>query len=146
MTEMSGLLVQSLTVCEAALITYPSRKTEQRRQLSPTRCRPQPPAISPDIAMDEAAVDLVLGPFREIVSHSNDALQNAVDARNDAMIKAAQSLAKEGERALKRIEEPCLKNYQMYGSAFVDALKDDSMCSRPVCVLDSLMLTTLQMK
>lgn len=70
---------------------------------------------------------LVLSPFREIVEKANTAIENADDADEEVsgpMRKAAQSLAKEGERALKKIEPLCKKNYDEYGANFVDAMKE----------------------
>lgn len=70
---------------------------------------------------------LVLSPFREIVEKANTALKNAEDAEDDVsapICKAAQSLAKEGEKALKKIEPLCQKNYEEYGVNFVDAMKE----------------------
>jgi hypothetical protein len=49
------------------------------------------------------------------------------------MLKAAQSLVKEGERALKRIEPLCRKHLDEYGSNFLDALKENGELSL-VCV------------
>ncbi|KAM0431849.1 hypothetical protein ACHAPT_005101 [Fusarium lateritium] len=72
--------------------------------------------------MDDVA-DLVVTPFREIVDKGRTALENAGD--NKPMLKAAQSLVKEGERALKRIEPLCRKLLDEYGSNFVDALKEN---------------------
>lgn len=70
--------------------------------------------------------ELVFAPFRNIVSQGRIAIGNADGGRNNDMLKAAQSLVKEGERALKRIEPLCLKNYEDFGSVFVDTLKGDS--------------------
>ncbi|KAF3005442.1 hypothetical protein E8E14_004372 [Neopestalotiopsis sp. 37M] len=72
---------------------------------------------------------LVLSPFREIVEKANLAVDNADAAEDDEpsaapMRKAAQALAKEGERALKKIEPLCNKNYDEYASSFVDAMKE----------------------
>jgi 23S rRNA pseudoU1915 N3-methylase RlmH len=71
---------------------------------------------------------LVLSPFKEIVEKANNALDNAKAADNEdvaaAMLKAAQNLAKEGERALKRIEPLCHNNYQEYGANFINAIKE----------------------
>jgi hypothetical protein len=78
--------------------------------------------------MDEAVNELVIAPFKELVEKANTALQNAEDADPEAgepMQKAAKNLAKEGERALKRIEPLCDKIFQEFGSAFVDALKEN---------------------
>lgn len=79
--------------------------------------------------MDEAIADLILAPFRDIVSQGNVALRNAVEGGNDGMVKAAQHLVKEGDRALKKIEPLCLKKYDESGPAFVNALKDNGMVS-----------------
>lgn len=70
---------------------------------------------------------LVVAAFKEIVEKANVAIQNAKGADEDVsapMLKAAQNLSKEGERALKRIEPLCRKNYDDYGHNFVDAVKE----------------------
>ena len=77
--------------------------------------------------MADDAERLVTAPFREIVEKSNVALQNAQDGEDEtaaAMVKAAQNLLKEGDRALKRIEPLCTKNYSEYGVNFIDAVKE----------------------
>ncbi|KAI8679783.1 SH3 domain-containing protein [Fusarium keratoplasticum] len=72
--------------------------------------------------MDDVA-DLVVTPFRDIVDKGRTAVENAGDDK--VMLKAAQSLVKEGERALKRIEPLCRKHLDEYGSNFLDALKEN---------------------
>lgn len=70
---------------------------------------------------------LVLSPFREIVEKANTAVENAEAADDESsgpMRKAAQALAKEGERALKKIVPLCDKNYEDYAANFVDAMKE----------------------
>lgn len=71
---------------------------------------------------------LVIAPFREMVEKANTAVENANDAADHdvavLMLKAAQSLAKEGERGLKRIEPLCAKQYEEYSSNFIDAIKE----------------------
>lgn len=77
--------------------------------------------------MADDAERLVIAPFREIVEKGNIALQNAQDVEGDravTMLRAAQTLLKEGERALKRIEPLCSKNYSDYGARFIDAVKE----------------------
>ncbi|KAL7789060.1 hypothetical protein V8C37DRAFT_418182 [Trichoderma ceciliae] len=71
--------------------------------------------------MDDVA-DLVITPFRDIVEKGRTAVQNA--GERQPMLKAAQTLAKEGERALKRIEPLCKKHFDDYGPNFVAALRD----------------------
>ena len=50
----------------------------------------------------EDVTHFVLNPFQEIVDKGKEALGNAGDSQ--PMSKAAQSLVKEGERAIKKIE------------------------------------------
>lgn len=68
--------------------------------------------------------DLVLTPFKDIVEKAHTAVENAGDA-NPEMLKTAQALLKEGQRALKRIEPLCKKQFEEYGTAFPDALKEN---------------------
>ncbi|KAJ9148906.1 Sh3 domain-containing protein [Pleurostoma richardsiae] len=75
--------------------------------------------------MEEAVGDLILTPFRDIVTQANVAISNAKDGGDEQMLKAAQSLIKEGERALKRIEPLCRKHFDESGSHFVNAVKDN---------------------
>jgi Tfp pilus assembly protein PilX len=72
--------------------------------------------------MDEAT-ELVIAPFRDIVEKGKQAVENAGD--NEVMLKAAQSLVREGERALKKIEPLCKKQAEEYRSNFVLALKEN---------------------
>ncbi|RYO80905.1 hypothetical protein DL764_009835 [Monosporascus ibericus] len=70
---------------------------------------------------------LVIAPFREIVEKGKVALENAQSAEDEkaaSMLKAAQSLVKEGDRALKRIEPLCINNYSEYGTNLIDAVKE----------------------
>ena len=71
--------------------------------------------------------DLVVTPFRDIVEKGKTAVETAGDDK--PMLKAAQSLVKEGERALKRIEPLCRKHLEEYGSNFLDALKENGEIS-----------------
>ncbi|KAF4457013.1 hypothetical protein F53441_1028 [Fusarium austroafricanum] len=72
--------------------------------------------------MDDVT-DLVIAPFRDIVDKGREAVENAGDDK--VMLKASQSLIKEGERALKKIEPLCRKHLDEYGSNFLDALKEN---------------------
>ena len=67
--------------------------------------------------------DLVVTPFRDIVEKGKTAIGNAGD--NEAMIKAATTLVKEGERALRRIEPLCKKHLDDYGANFVISIKEN---------------------
>lgn len=79
--------------------------------------------------MDEVD-DLVLAPFRDIVEKAKQAVHNA-GSDNPAMLKAAQTLIKEGERGLKRIEPLCNKHIDEYGPNFIAALKDNGLSLLP---------------
>lgn len=75
--------------------------------------------------MDESITDLILAPFRDLVAQGRIACGNADIANNDGMRTLAQSLVREGERALKRLEPLCQKKYEDFGAVFVNVLKDD---------------------
>ncbi|KAL2890157.1 sh3 domain-containing protein [Ceratocystis lukuohia] len=71
--------------------------------------------------MDQIA-DLILTPFRDIVEKGRAAVDVAGSGHPE-MAKAAQSLIKEGGRALKRIEPQCQRHADEFGTSFVDAVK-----------------------
>ena len=90
--------------------------------------------------MDDVA-HLVVAPFSDIVDKGKTALDNAGDS--EPMRKAAQSLVKEGERALKRIEPICKKHTEQFGINFRDSLQENGRwtihalhpcCARPAFV------------
>ncbi|KAL2214125.1 hypothetical protein CC79DRAFT_1392006 [Sarocladium strictum] len=85
--------------------------------ISRLRLAPRQNAILNDVA------PLVLAPFHEIVSRGQEALANAGDSQ--PMREAAQSLVKEGERAIRKIE-PLVKKYiTEYDVNFHMALKEN---------------------
>ncbi|PHH50590.1 hypothetical protein CFIMG_007377RA00001 [Ceratocystis fimbriata CBS 114723] len=71
--------------------------------------------------MDQIA-DLILTPFRDIVEKGRIAVDVAGSGHPE-MAKAAQSLIKEGGRALKRIEPQCQRHADEFGTSFIDAVK-----------------------
>ncbi|KAI0852597.1 hypothetical protein F5Y00DRAFT_251173 [Daldinia vernicosa] len=78
--------------------------------------------------MTDEVERLAIAPFREIVEKGNAAIENVPNADEETsplMLKAAQNLVREGERALKRIEPLCTKNFEEYGVNFVDAIKEN---------------------
>jgi hypothetical protein len=78
--------------------------------------------------MAEEVERLVLEPFRSIVEKGKTAIENVEsegDQAPEPMLKAAQSLVKEGERALKKIEPVSTAHFEEYGSNFVDAIKEN---------------------
>lgn len=76
---------------------------------------------------------LILGPFREVAERGKEAITNAQDIDDDGaehestryMLKAAQAVAKEGERALKRLQPLWDGQVGKYGDAFTDALSQN---------------------
>lgn len=75
----------------------------------------------------DIAADLVLTPFKEIVEKGKTAVENAGDTQ--PMLKTSQSLVKEGERALRKIEPCCKRMADEFGANFVAALKENGTFS-----------------
>ncbi|KAJ8119772.1 hypothetical protein ONZ43_g3352 [Nemania bipapillata] len=92
--------------------------------------------------MVEEVEGLVLAQFREIVEKGKTAIENvksAGDQAPESMLKAAQNLVKEGERALKRIEPISTAHYEEYGSNFINAIKDNDTIARSRSELETLL-------
>lgn len=88
----------------------------------------QQAAIPAFHVMDDDVENLVLAPFQEIVEKGKTALANATDAgltKSDDMSKAAQGLVRGGDRALKKLEPLCKKQWEEYSTNFVVALKEN---------------------
>lgn len=86
---------------------------------------------------------LILGPFREVVERGKEAIANAQDIDDDAgsegakyMLKAAQAVAKEGERALKRLQPLWDGQVGKYGDVFTDALSQNGNPNSSFLVTD----------
>ncbi|KAB5536004.1 hypothetical protein GE09DRAFT_971710 [Coniochaeta sp. 2T2.1] len=78
--------------------------------------------------MDDDVQNLVLAPFQEVAERGKIALENATAAgltKSDDMFKAAHGLARDGERALKKLEPLCRKQWEEYSTSFVVALKEN---------------------
>ncbi|CAK7227987.1 hypothetical protein SCUCBS95973_006730 [Sporothrix curviconia] len=88
--------------------------------------------------MDEEIDFLLLNPFAEIVEKAQAALDAAQAADNADMIKAAQALIKEGERARKAIEPIAKRHLALYGENFVTALKDHDGIAEHIDALNDL--------
>lgn len=74
----------------------------------------------------EKSIDLLVGdPFRRIVSLGTAAVENAGLAGDESMLQAAQGLVKEGERALKKLEELCQRYSGQFGASFTDAVNNN---------------------
>ncbi|CAJ2512329.1 Uu.00g053440.m01.CDS01 [Anthostomella pinea] len=85
---------------------------------------------------------LAIAPFREIVDKGRTAVENAQGTSEDVsapMLKAAQNLVKEGERALRRIEPLCTKSYDEYGATFIDAIKENDEIAQYRSELEDLL-------
>ncbi|KAI1147837.1 hypothetical protein F4825DRAFT_465381 [Nemania diffusa] len=92
--------------------------------------------------MAEEVEGLVLAHFREIVEKGKAAIENVESAGDQApapMLKAAQNLVKEGERALKKIEPISTANYEEYGSNFINAIKENDDISQSRSELETLL-------
>lgn len=74
---------------------------------------------------------LILGPFREVVERGREAVSNAEDLEDEdpelsnSMLKAAQSVIKEGERALKRLQPLWDGQVEKYGDDFRNGLSQN---------------------
>ncbi|OAA68406.1 sh3 domain containing protein [Niveomyces insectorum RCEF 264] len=88
--------------------------------------------------MDEEVDFLLLGPFSDIVEKAQTAAEAAEHADDAAMLKAAQGLAKEGERARKAIEPVVRRQLTLYGVNFVAALKDHDGIAEHIDALNEL--------
>jgi len=78
--------------------------------------------------MDDDVQNLVLAPFQEIVEKGKSAVTNATAAgltKSDDMFRSAQSLVRDGERALGKLEPLCRKQWEEYTANFVVALKEN---------------------
>ena len=88
----------------------------------------QPPS---KMAVD--AEDLIIQPFQELVERANDAIKNAEEGsgadpeRSKQMLKAAQNVVKEGDRALQKIQPLWLGQVEKHGDAFREAISENGM-------------------
>lgn len=76
--------------------------------------------------------DLLITPFNDIVAKGQIAVENAGD--DGPMLKAAQSLVTEGERALNKIEPLYRMLLDKHGSKFQDFLKENGKSSLHVAL------------
>lgn len=73
------------------------------------------------------AVALVLTPFHDIVAKARNAAGSAA-AQDAPMFKAAESLQREGQRALNRLHPLCRNMVSQHGPEFVNAIKGNGTC------------------
>lgn len=90
-------------------------------------------ATMPLAATDELlqVVELILTPFHDIVDKATAAANNA-QGEEPLMQRTADALAREGRRALNRLEPLSKKTFNQHGAAFVNAIKSNGMC---VCMM-----------
>jgi hypothetical protein len=79
------------------------------------------------------AEDLLLQPFKELIGRGNEAIKNAKEA-GDAepdiskqMLKLANNVVKEGERALQKLEPLWASQVAKYGNSFREAISDNGI-------------------
>ncbi|KAI1177458.1 hypothetical protein F4777DRAFT_542162 [Nemania sp. FL0916] len=92
--------------------------------------------------MAEEVERLVLAQFREIVEKGKTAIENVESAGDEApapMLKAAQNLVKEGEKALKKIEPVSTAHHEEYGTNFINALKENEDIAQPLREIEDLL-------
>lgn len=76
---------------------------------------------------------LILGPFRDVAERGREALANAQDVDEEDsenakyMLKAAQGVVKEGERALRRLQPLWDNQVERYAETFTNALIQSGM-------------------
>lgn len=79
------------------------------------------------------AEDLIIQPFKELVERGNEAIRNAEDAGATdpdgakQMLKSANSIVKEGDRALQRLQPLWTSQVAKYGDAFTQAIGDNGL-------------------
>ena len=75
--------------------------------------------------------ELFIQPFREIVDRGRQAVEYADDdddpERAKVLAKAGQSIVKEGERALKKIQPLWDKQVSEHGDTFREAIRKNGM-------------------
>ncbi|KAJ3938710.1 uncharacterized protein N0V96_011442 [Colletotrichum fioriniae] len=75
--------------------------------------------------------ELILAPFREVVERGEESAKNAHDAQDDdpetsrEMAKSASIIAKEGQRALKRLQPLWNSQFEKHGDVFKDTIAEN---------------------
>lgn len=79
------------------------------------------------------AEELIIQPFRELVQKGKEAAENAIAAEEDdvelsqRMGKAAKAVAREGERALKKLQPLWDSQVEKYGDSFKNSMSQNGM-------------------
>jgi hypothetical protein len=74
--------------------------------------------------------ELIIIPFQEVVDRGTDAVANGAASDNERMLRAAQALVKEGERALKRLKPLWNGQVEKYGDSFRDTILEQGIDGR----------------
>lgn len=80
---------------------------------------------------------LILGPFKEVIERGKEAVANAGGAGDEdvehskLMLKAAQGVVREGERALKRLQPLWDSQVEKYGEAFKTGVSQNGIFLPP---------------
>lgn len=82
--------------------------------------------------------ELILAPFREVVERGEESARNAHDAQDDdpetsrEMAKSASMIAKEGQRALKRLQPLWNNQFEKHGDVFKDTIAENGKLSHRI--------------
>ncbi|KAH0429786.1 SH3 domain-containing protein [Colletotrichum camelliae] len=91
------------------------------------------------------AEELIIAPFQEVVDRSKEAIENAEKVQGDnselavQMMKSAQMVFREGERALKRVQPLWDSQVAKHGDSFKDAVGDNDELAGKRRVLEELL-------
>lgn len=86
------------------------------------------------------AEDLIIQPFKELVQRGKEAIKSAQDAQDahhdgisvettNQMLKSANGVVKEGERALQKLYPLWASQLERYGEAFLEAINNNGLYS-----------------
>ncbi|KAG7056976.1 SH3 domain-containing protein [Colletotrichum scovillei] len=89
--------------------------------------------------------ELILAPFREVVERGEESAKNAHDAQDDdpetsrEMAKSASMIAKEGQRALKRLQPLWNSQFEKHGDVFKDTIAENDDLAEKRRALEELL-------
>ncbi|EXF83742.1 hypothetical protein CFIO01_01469 [Colletotrichum fioriniae PJ7] len=89
--------------------------------------------------------ELILAPFREVVERGEESAKNAHDAQDDdpetsrEMAKSASIIAKEGQRALKRLQPLWNSQFEKHGDVFKDTIAENDDLAEKRRALEELL-------
>ncbi|KAJ0269631.1 hypothetical protein COL940_012293 [Colletotrichum noveboracense] len=91
------------------------------------------------------AEELIIAPFQEVVDRSKEAIEHAEKAQSGnselavQMMKSAQMVFREGERALKRVQPLWDSQVDKHGDSFKDAVGDNDELTGKRRLLEELL-------